>query len=70
MIKKEEIEVKEFIKPALVNTVSAVKETQESIKGYATIYLYCQVVKSIKIVINDEVAHLFSNIDFDVATIT
>lgn len=31
MIKKEEIEVKEFIKPALVNTVSAVKETQESI---------------------------------------
>lgn len=37
MIKKEEIEVKEFIKPALVNTVSAVKETQESIKGYATI---------------------------------
>lgn len=64
------MELKEFIKTALTDIVSAVRETQKEVKEYATIApLMTQGEKGSAILMKDGVAHV-SNIDFDVAVTT
>ena len=65
------MELKEFIKTALMDIVSAVKETQEEVKEYATIAPLTDSggEKSSAIKLKDGVAHV-SNMDFDVAVTT
>ena len=65
------MELKEFIKTALMDIVSAVKETQEEVKEYATIAPLTDSggEKSSAIKQKDGVAHV-SNMDFDVAVTT
>lgn len=64
------MDLKEFIKTALVDIVSAVRETQEEVKEYATIApLMTSSKDTPTIQMKDGVAHI-SNIDFDVAVIT
>lgn len=64
------MELKEFIKTALTDIVSAVKETQEEVKEYATIAPLMTIgERTSAIVMKDGVAHI-SNIDFDVAVTT
>lgn len=64
------MELKEFIKTALTDIVSAVKEVQEDVKEYATIApLMGTGNKESAILMEDGVAHI-SNIDFDVAVTT
>lgn len=61
------MELKEFIKTALADIVSAVRETQEEVKEYATIApLMSRGEKESSVLMKDGVAHV-SNIDFDVA---
>ena len=58
------MELKEFIKTALADIVSAVRETQEEVKEYATIApLMSRGEKESAILMKDGVAHV-SNIDF------
>lgn len=64
------MELKEFIKTALTDIVSAVKEVQEDVKEYATIApLMGTGNKESAILMKDGLAHI-SNIDFDVAVTT
>lgn len=64
------MELKEFIKTALTDIVSAVRETQEEVKEYATIApLVGLGDKKSAVGMQDGVAHI-SNIDFDVAVTT
>lgn len=64
------MELKEFIKTALVDIISAVKETQEEVKEYATIApLLPSGEKTSSVIMRGGVAHI-SNIDFDVAVTT
>ena len=61
------MELKEFIKAALVDIIDAVKETQENVKDYATIVPFVGTgSKESSILMNGGVAKI-SNIDFDVA---
>ena len=64
------MELKEFIKTALTDIVSAVRETQEEVKEYATIApLMTRGERTKAIEMKDGIAHI-SNIDFDVAVTT
>lgn len=65
------MELKEFIKTALTDIVSAVKETQECVQDYATIAPLTELAKNhaCAVEMRDGMAHI-SNIDFDVAVTT
>lgn len=64
------MELKEFIKTALADIVSAVRETQEEVKEYAAIAPLMTSGERTKAVrMKDGIAHI-SNIDFDVAVTT
>lgn len=64
------MELKEFIKTALTDIVSAVRETQEEVKEYATIApLVTSGERTSAVEMKDGIAHV-SNIDFDVAVTT
>lgn len=64
------MELKDFIKTALTDIISAVKETQEDVKEYATISpLVGMGDKKSSVGMKDGVAPI-SNIDFDVAVTT
>lgn len=61
------MELKEFIKTALIDIIDAVKETQDKVKDYATIVPLVETGnKEASVLMNDGVAKI-SNIDFDVA---
>lgn len=61
------MELKEFIKTALIDIVDAVKETQDNVKDYATIVPFVgNGSKESSVLMNDGVA-IISRIDFDVA---
>lgn len=64
------MELKEFIRTALTDIVSAIRETQEDVKEYATIAPLMTIgEKTSAILMKNGVAHV-SNIDFDVAITT
>lgn len=64
------MELREFIKTALVDIVSAVRETQEEVKDYATIApLLSGGSNTSAVMMAEGIAHV-SNIDFDVAVTT
>ena len=64
------MELKEFIKTALTDIVSAVRETQEEVKEYATIApLMTSGERTSAVEMKDGIAHI-SSIDFDVAVTT
>lgn len=64
------MELKEFIKTALTDIVTAVKETQESVQDFATIAPITEAGNKVTHVKTPHGYADISNIDFDVAVTT
>lgn len=64
------MELKEFIKTALVDIVQSVRETQEIVKDYATIVPFTKRGDNDSSVLTEQGVANISKIDFDIAVTT